>query len=195
MRLSAWAKQRGISKMSAWRLASSGQIPGARLNDMNRWIVPVEDEPVATCTVAYARVSSHDQKADLDRQIARIAEWAAREGLRVDRYVREVGSGLNDRRREMAALLADPTVTTLVVEHRDRLARFGVGSLEQALVAGGRRLLVVEEREIDDDLARDLIDLMTCFSARLYGRRSARNRARRAAAALQAAGEPAEPGA
>ena len=194
MRLSVWAKRRGISKMSAWRLASSGQIPGARLNDMKRWMVPIEEEPAVTRTVAYARVSSHDQKHDLDRQIARIAEWAAREGLRIDAFVREVGSGLNDRRRELGALLADPAVTTLVVEHRDRLARFGVGGLEQALEAAGRRVVVIEEREIDDDLAQDMIDLMTCFSARLYGRRSARNRAQRAAEALKAGG-PVEPGA
>ena len=95
------------------------------------------------------------------------------------------GSGLNDRRRELGALLSDATVATLVVEHRDRLARFGAGALERALGATGRRLVVVEEREIDDDLAQDMIDLMTCFSARLYGRRSARNRARRAAEVLK----------
>jgi len=175
----------GISKMSAWRMAAAGRIPGAQLNELNRWMVLVEDEPPATTTVAYARVSSQDQKADLDRQVARIAEWAAREGVRIDRYVREIGSGLNDRRRELGALLSDATVATLVVEHRDRLARFGAGALERALGATGRRLVVVEEREIDDDLAPDMIDLMTCFSARLYGRRSARNRARRAAEVLK----------
>ena len=106
--------------------------------------------------------------------------------MRIDRYVREVGSGLNDRRRGLAALLADPGVGTLVVEHRDRLARFGVGQLQQALAAQDRKVLVVDDAELADDLVRDMIELMTCFSARLYGRRSAAHRARLAAEALRA---------
>jgi putative resolvase len=144
-------------------------------------------------TVAYARVSSQDQKMDLDRQFARIAEWAAARGIRIDRYVREVGSGLNDKRRELAALLVDQTVGTIVVEHRDRLARFGVMQLEKALSAAQRSIavidpvVVIDPGEVGDDLVQDMVDLMTCFSARWYGRRSARNRARRAMSALGAA--------
>jgi putative resolvase len=137
-------------------------------------------------TVAYARVSSQDQKMDLERQIARIAEWAAARGIRIDRYVREVGSGLNDKRRELAALLVDQTVGTIVVEHRDRLARFGVMQLEKALSAAQRSIAVIDPGEVGDDLVQDMVDLMTCFSARWYGRRSATNRARRAMAALGA---------
>ena len=73
------------------------------------------DEPEAIrFTVAYARASSHEQKCDLDRQVARIAEWSSGQGIRIDRYVREIGSGLNDRRRELASILADPTVQTIV---------------------------------------------------------------------------------
>jgi putative resolvase len=103
----------------------------------------------------------------------------------INRFVREVGSGLNDRRRELLALLADPAITTIVVEHRDRLARFGVAQLEQSLVSAGRKIVVIDPAEVKDDLVQDMIDLMTCFSARLYGRRSARNRAQRAIEALQ----------
>jgi putative resolvase len=154
------------------------------LSPAGRWLVEVDDPVAKVFTVAYARVSSHDQKADLDRQVARIAEWAAASNIHVDRYVREIGSGLNDKRRELAALLADPTVGTIVVEHRDRLARFGVAQLEQSLKAAKRSILVIDKGEVEDDLVRDMIDLMTCFSARLYGRRSATNRAKRALEAL-----------
>jgi predicted site-specific integrase-resolvase len=145
----------------------------------------VEVEQAETLTVVCGRVSSRDQEANLDRQVARIAEWAAGHKIRIDRYVRETGSGLNDKRHELAALLADPPVQA-IVEHRDRLARFGVRQLEQALAATGRRLLVVEPGELEDELVRDMIDLMTYFSARLHGRRSARKRAQRAAEALKA---------
>jgi putative resolvase len=112
--------------MTAWRMATSGSLPGAALSPAGRWLVEVDEPEPVRFTVAYARVSSPDQKMNLDRQIARIAEWAAARGMRIDRYVREVGSGLNDKRRELAALLLDQTVGTIVVEHRDRLARFGV---------------------------------------------------------------------
>lgn len=171
--------------MTAWRLMSSGRVPGAAVSPAGRWMVEVEDPEPVRQVVAYARVSSHDQKQDLDRQVARIAEWAAGSGMRIDRYAREIGSGLNDRRRELSALLADPSVGTIVVEHRDRLARFGVNQLEQALNASKRSLVVIDRGEVADDLVRDMIDLMTCFSAKLYGRRSAADRAKRAIEALR----------
>lgn len=93
--------------------------------------------------------------------------------------------GLNDRRRELAALLADKSVGTIVVEHRDRLARLGVAQIEEVLRASGRQLVIIDPGEVKDDLVRDMIDPMTCFSAKLYGRRSARNRARRALEAIK----------
>jgi putative resolvase len=173
--------------MTAWRMATSGELPGARLNPRARWIVEVTDVEAdeALESVAYARVSSHDQKSDLDRQIARIAEWSARSGHRIDRYEREVGSGLNDKRRGLTSLLSDPRVGTIVVEHRDRLARFGVAQIEAALKATNRTVIVLDATEVENELVRDMIDLMTSFSARLYGQRSAKNRAKRALEALK----------
>ena len=131
-------------------------------------------------TVLYARVSSHDQRSDLDRQVARLTEWAAGQGMAVAEVVVEVGSGMNGKRRRLARLLADATATTVVVEHRDRLARFGAGHLEAALPAQGRRIVAVDAGEGDDDLIRDMTGVLTSFCARLYGRRGARNRAVRA---------------
>jgi putative resolvase len=79
-------------------------------------------------------------------------------------------------------------VTTIVVEHRDRVARFGVEYLEAALAAQGRRLVVVEEAEVADDLVRDMVEVLTSFWARRYGRRSAKGRA---SIAVEAAGKAA----
>lgn len=130
--------------------------------------------------VVYARVSSHDQRSDLDRQVARLVGWATAQGLAVSEVVTEVGSGMNGRRRKLAKLLSDPTAMTIVAEHRDRLARFGVEHLEAALRAQGRRIVVVEDGEVEDDLVRDMTEVLTSFCARLYGRRGARNRAEKA---------------
>jgi putative resolvase len=97
--------------------------------------------------------------------------------------VTEIGSGLNGRRPQLARLLTDAQVTTIVVAHRDRLARFGVEHLQAALSAQGRRIVVADDSDTTDDLIGDMVEVLTCFCARLYGRRGARNRALRAVTA------------
>ena len=109
-----------------------------------------------------------------------VVTWAAGRHLAVDRVVTEVGSALNGHRKKFLALLRDPVVTTIVVEHRDRFARFGAEYVEAALAAQGRRLLVVDPVEVDDDLVGDVTEILTLLCARLYGRRPPANRARRA---------------
>jgi predicted site-specific integrase-resolvase len=99
-------------------------------------------------------VSSADQR-DLDRQVARVCSWAVANGFSIDRVVTEVGSGLNGRRRKYLGLVSDPKVTTILVEHRDRFARFGSEYLAASLEASGRRLVVIDDTEVDDDLVRD----------------------------------------
>jgi len=84
---------------------------------------------------------------------------------------------LNGKRRKLLRLLSDATIAAVVVEHRDRFARFGSEYLEAALAASGRRLIVVDFSEMNDDLVQDMISVLTSFCARLYGKRSARNRA------------------
>jgi putative resolvase len=131
----------------------------------------------------YARVSSYDQKADLDRQIARLTEWAAKAGHRVVRIESEVGSGMTGSRVKVRRLLADSDVITVVVEHKGRLGRMNVELVEAALAASGRRLVILDDVEASDDLVRDMTEVLTSFCARQYGRRCARDRAERALAA------------
>jgi putative resolvase len=116
----------------------------------------------------------------LDPQVARVFGAATRRGLRVAEVVTEVGSGLDGRRRKLSRLLADPDVACLVVERRDRLARFGVDHLDAALGVQGRRIVAVDDGGTDDDLAWDMVAVLTSMCARLYGRRGARNRAEKA---------------
>ena len=100
--------------------------------------------------------------------------------------VEDAGSCLNGHRSKRIPLLRDPKVGAVVVEHRDRLARSGAGSIEAALAASGPRLIVMEPGEGEDDLVRDMTEVLTCFCARLYGKRAARNRAKRALEAARA---------
>ena len=144
-------------------------------------IIVYPPEVITKGSVAlYARVSSGDQKADLDRQLSRLVVYANDNKLSVVKSVTEVGSGLNGHRTKLMALLRDATISGIVVEHRDRLARFGSDYIESALASSGRCLYVVDSTEMKDDLVQDMIDVLTSFCARLYGRRSARNKALKA---------------
>lgn len=131
-------------------------------------------------TAVYARVSSAGQRADLDRQVARVTAWATTQQSRVDKVVTEVGSALNGHRRKFLALWRDRSVTRIVVEHRDRFCRFGWKYVQ---AARGRELVVVDTAEVDDDLVRDVTEILKSMCARLYGKCAAQNRAKRALAA------------
>ena len=189
MNLKEWAREQGIHPVTAYRWFRDGKLPVPARRVGGLILVDAPGSAAATGSVAvYARVSSADQRTDLDRQVARVTAWATGEGLSVGRVVTEVGSALNGKRRKFLALLPDESVITIVVEHRDRFARFGAEYVEAALSAPGRRLLVVDPAEMDDDLVRDVTEILTSLCARLYGRRAARNRAARLAAAVTGIG-------
>ncbi|WP_328424306.1 IS607 family transposase [Micromonospora sp. NBC_00389] len=191
MNLKEWAAREGVHHTTAYRWFREGKLPvPARRVGRLILVDPAATEPAAEgVTAVYARVSSADQRADLDRQVVRVTVWATGQNLAVSRVVTEVGSALSGRRKEFLALLRDPAVTTIVVEHRDRFARFGAEYVEAALSAQGRRLLVVDPAEVDDDLIGDATEVLTSLCARLYGRRAAANRATRAVAAATAEDE------
>lgn len=182
MNLKEWAASQGISYATARRWYEAGMlpVPARKIGGLVLIGEPAGPAPAVGQTVVYARVSSADQRPDLDRQVARVTAWATGQHLPVDRVVTEVGSALNGHRRTFLALLKDKTVSTIVVEHRDRFARFGAEYVQAALEADGRRLLVVDPAEVDDDLVRDMTEILTSFCARLYGKRAAANRAARA---------------
>ena len=92
---------------------------------------------------------------------------------------------MNDRRRKLNKVLSAPTIGTIIVEHRDRLARMNAGLIESALNAQGRKLIVVDDTELDDDLVCDMTEVLTSFCARLYGRRAAKHRAEKALEAMR----------
>ncbi len=185
MKLSVWAKSQGISYKTAWRMWKDGRLPvPAQQMATGTVIVHAEPDKVGGAAL-YARVSSADQKNDLERQLARLTEFAVAQKLPVVDAVKEVGSGLNGHRKGMIRLLHNQAAQTIVVEHRDRLMRFGFEYVEAALAAQGRRIVVIEAEEMTDDIVRDLHEVIVSMCARLYGKRSAKNRAQKALAAMQ----------
>ena len=186
MKLSVWAKSQGLSYKTAGRLWKEGKLPVPAEQLLTGTVIV--HLPVMTTegnVALYARVSSADQKPDLERQVARLAVYAAENRWRVTEVVKEIGSGLNGHRRGLMRLLRMPVVTTIVVEHRDRRMRLGFEYVDAALTAQGRSLVVIDPAEVTDDLVRDMTEVLTSMCARLYGRRAAENRAKRALEAMQ----------
>ena len=186
MNLADWAESVGVNRHTAYRWFREGTLP-VPAERVGRLILVKTAGPAAgsAAAVVYARVSSHDQRSDLERQVARLTAWATERDLEVGQVVCEVGSGLNGKRPKLRRILSDPDARVIVVEHRDRLARLGVEHLQAALSAQGRRIVVADPGETTDDLVRDMIEVLRSMCARLYGRRGARNRAMRAVAAIK----------
>ena len=194
MNLREWAEAQHIHPQTAYRWFREGRLPVPAQRVGGLIVVGDLTERAFAHrgkTAIYARVSSADQKSDLDRQVSRVTTWATSNGHSIDSVVGEVGSALNGKRRKFLSMLRDPDVTTIIVEHRDRFARLGAEYVAAALDAEHRRMVIVDDPEVDDDLVRDMTELMTSLCARLYGRRSA---AHRAAKAIEAVTVDAGPG-
>ena len=138
---------------------------------------PAAASPEEPLTVCYARVSSYDQKADLDRQQAALEAYCATKGWRT-RVIRDLGSGMNYRKQglqELLELILHRRFERLVITHKDRLLRFGAELVFRLCELQGIEIVIVHQGEqpsFEEELAQDVLEIITVFSARLYGSRS-----------------------
>jgi predicted site-specific integrase-resolvase len=187
MRLSQYAKKMGISYTTAFRWWKAGKLDAYQL-DTGTIVIRDPAQPQEALGVAlYARVSSADQKADLERQVQRLKDYAAARGYQVTKMVSELASGLNDSRPKFLKLLTDASIGVIVVEHRDRATRFGLTYIEQLMQMQGRRLEVIFPSETEDDLVDDFIAVITSMASRIYGRRTSKRRAEKIKACVEQA--------
>ena len=185
MRLSQYAKHMGVTYRTAFRWWQAGKLDAYQL-DTGTIIVREPVVPLAPQAVAiYARVSSADQKQDLERQLERLRDYAAAKGYAVSKEVVELASGLNDTRPKLAKLLSDLTIGTIIVEHKDRLTRFGYHYIEQLLETQGRHLEVIFPTDTNNELVDDFVAVITSMAARIYGRRNSRRRAAKIQACVE----------
>ena len=194
MKLSTYAKQLGISYSTAWRMWKRGEIAGYQLVSGTVIVNQPEQESHVTRKVAiYARVSNSENKKNLDTQAERLVAWCMMQGWSGVQVVKECGSGVNDQRPRFLALLADPSITHIVVEHKDRASRFGVAYIQTLLAVQRRELVVVNSAQTaEEDLMSDLVSIITSFVARLYGWRRAKRKTEQVLAALQENGSNGE---
>lgn len=131
-------------------------------------------------TVAYARVSSHDQKDDLERQKQVLELYCARQGWTFE-VIADLGSGMNYHKKGLKRLLdaiLAGEIGRLVITHKDRLLRFGAELVFAICEAKNVEVVILNQGEdttFEEDLAKDMLEIITVFSARLYGSRSHKN--------------------
>lgn len=185
MKLSTYAKREGITYRSAWNRYRAGKIRGATMDSSGHIIVPEPETMLLPMAAIYARVSSHPQKEDLDRQAERLVTYANARGYQVVAVVKEIASGVNDNRPRLTKLLADPEWGTLIVEHKDRLTRTGFKWFEVLLQSQGKRIDVANPAQDDtSDLMTDFMSIVYSFASRMYGLRSAKGRTKLVKAAM-----------
>ena len=136
---------------------------------------------LARATVAYARVSSHDQKDDLARQIKVLEMYCASQGWEHE-IISDLGSGMNYKKKGLTELLdriIDDKVGRLVLTHKDRLLRFGAELVFAVCEAKQVEVIIInqgDDRSFEEELASDVLEIVTVFSARMYGARSHKNK-------------------
>lgn len=176
MKLSTYAKELGISYRTAWKWFKEGKIKGAYKTESGTIIVPERAMEKPEYVVTYARVSSSENKKNLKTQSDRLQAFCIANGWIIKENVTEVGSGINDKRKKLEKLLNNDKITKIVIEHKDRITRFGFNYLEVLLGKRGCNIIVINVADGDkNDLMQDLISIITSFTARYYGlRRSKR---------------------
>jgi putative resolvase len=185
MKLSEYAKQVGVTYKTAYHWWQAGHLDAYQLPAGTSMVR--EAHPVASGVALSARVSSADHKEDAARQMERLKADAAARGYQVTTEVTEIASGLNDERPKLKKLLTNPKIGVLVVEHRDRLTRFGSGSIATLLEQQGRRVEASSPSDTGDDLVDDGVSVITRMAARIYGRRKSRRRAEQIKACIERA--------
>ncbi len=187
MKLSQYAKQQGISYRTALRWFRDGTIQGYQAPSGT--IIVTEREPVQTVqkVAIYARVSSSEQREHLERQAERLSQYCTVRGYQVALIVKEIASGVNDSRPKLLSLLKDTTITRVVVEHRDRLTRFGFHYIDTLFSVQGRVIEVVNPAHNDtEELLADLTSIIYSSCTRLYGQRRAKRTTEKLVQELQA---------
>lgn len=174
--LRVWDKQNKLIPV-----LTSGGHRRYKESDINAFIGidPISNDNKEICVI-YARVSSQKQKTsgDLDRQSQRLSEYCAKHNLYVEHIIKDVGSGLNDKRigfNQLTNLVITGKVNKVIIEHKDRLTRFQFNFIKKIFKTFGVDIIVIDDKdEISDieELTRDMMSLLACFSVKYYGKRS-----------------------
>jgi len=157
-------------------IEKKGGISNSRQTESGALLVQVEEETKIKpeYNIVYARVSSSENKNNLNSQAERISQFCNAKGWVVNEIVKECASGLNDKRPKLQKILKENKATRIIVEHKDRLTRFGFEYIKTLF--DGEIIIINEDKENEKDLMNDFISLVTSFCSRLYGQRRSKRK-------------------
>ena len=175
-KISQYARKNNVTTRTIWNWIKLEKVKTERTKT-GGWLIVEENENKYDKVAIYARVSSSENKNNLEKQKERLLNYCSAKGYKVDYIVTEIGSGLNDKRIKLEKLLLDNSINKIVVEHKDRLARFGINYIEKLLWMNNRTIEyinpVMNEKE---DIIQDFVSIITSFTARLYGQRRSKRK-------------------
>ena len=176
-KISQYAKKFNVTTRTVWNWIYAGKLHIERTDTNRVLIVDDEDCDIKQHVAIYARVSSSENKSNLETQKQRLLDYCAAKGYQVKRIVTETGSGLNDKRPKLESLLTDYSIKIIVAEHTDRIARFGLNYINKLLGMQGRRFEIINSSNDDKkELIDDFVSIITSFCARIYGHRRSKRK-------------------
>jgi len=179
-KLSEYAKEHGVCYRTAFNHYHKGLISGAYQLPSGTIVIPDHAKQTVSKTeyaVIYSRVSSSENKTNLDSQEEKLTNFCNAKGWIVKESVKEIGSGINDTRPKLLKLLQDRKATKLIVEHKDRLTRFGFNFIKEICDTFDCEIVIINETESKkEDLIQDFVSIITSFCARIYGQRNCKRK-------------------
>jgi len=186
--LSKASKILGVTTNTLRNWDEAGKIQTVRTSGNHRRI-PIEEleklrgkeTNIRTVSCVYCRCSTHKQEENLERQVGRLLEHCAKNDWKPELY-KDIGSGLNENRRQFKKMLkriAEDDVARVVIEYKDRIARYGFETFKSYCESYGVDVIVLkdaEKKEFEEEMVEDIIALIASYSAKLYGRRGGRKK-------------------
>lgn len=179
-KLSEYAKEHAVTYRTAFNHFHKGLISGAYQLPSGAIVIPDHTQQTKLKTteyvITYARVSSSENKENLLSQSKRLIDYCNAKGWTTQENIIEIGSGVNDNRQKLLKIFEDKKATKLVVEHKDRLTRFGFNFIKELCKQIDCEIVILNNVEEKEDLLQDFVSIITSFCAKIYGqRRSKRN--------------------
>lgn len=181
IKITEYARQQGLDRQTVYRMWRKGEITGIQLQSGTILIditqeYDAQEQKRSNRAILYSRVSSSQNKDNLETQSQRLQDYAAARGYEIVRNIKEIGSGLNDNRKKLLKILQEDDYDVIIVEHKDRLTRFGFNYIETLLNTKNKEIVVINHLEDDNDLLEDLVSVITSFCARIYGQRRSKRK-------------------
>ena len=179
--IGSYAKYLGLSKSTVYRYLKSGKIKESFKTDgkHRRFVVENNKNKV----VLYSRVSSHDQKKDLITQNEKLIQFAKKNYTNYEiESILDLGSGINFNKKglnKLILMIMNKELSVLVINHKERLLRFGFELINQICKLNNIKIVIIEEnknKSFEFELSENIIEIMTVFCAKLYGKRSNKNK-------------------